>query len=157
MSREKEFLPHKRPAKSLLLTFIETGDLMSRSSIMTGGVLLVLLGIQLNFVDTYVMSSQFTDFCNERFSAPLFLEEVPVAQEESTNFGSGFGFGNNNQNLSQPIPTSQASFSMNALDEDTASGSGELKQITPPSWMCWPLIFLGAVLFLHGAALGRNA
>ena len=157
VSREKKFLPHKRPAKSLHLTLIETGDLMSRSSIMTTGALLVLLGIQLNYVDTYVVKSQFTDFCNERFSVPLFLEEVPSVEEETSDFGSGFGFGNNNQNLSKQIPTSQASFSKGTHDQDAdaVTASVELKQITPPSWTCWPLIFLGAVLFLHGAALGR--
>ncbi len=129
---------------------------MSRSSIMTNGILLVLLGIQLNLVDTYVMTPKFTGFWNERFSGPLFAEEAPVAQKENTGFASSFGFGNNNQNNSQQVPTSQASFSNDNMATNAADSNGSLKQFTPPSWICWPLIFLGAVVFLHGAALGRD-
>ncbi len=131
---------------------------MSRSSIMTNGILLVLLGMQLNLVDTYVMTPKFTDFWNERFSGPLFSEEtsVPqVAQQESSGFMSSFGFGTPQSN-SLAVPTSQASFSNDNLASNTTVSDESLKQFTPPSWLCWPLIFLGAVLFLHGAALGRN-
>jgi len=31
------------------------------------------------------------------------------------------------------------------------------KAITPPGWLCWPSIFLGAVMFLYGAALGKQS
>ena len=130
---------------------------MSRSSIMTNGILLVLLGFQLNLVDTYVMTPQFTGFWNERFSGPLFAEETAapqVAQQESSGFMSSFGFGNSNNDPSAPV--SQASFSQDKNSSSATVSEDSLKKFTPPSWLCWPLIFLGAVLFLHGAAFGRD-
>ncbi|MCH2181249.1 MAG: hypothetical protein MK108_04520 [Mariniblastus sp.] len=132
---------------------------MSRSSIMTNGILLVLFGFQLNLVDTYVMTPQFTGFWNERFSGPLFAEETTapqVAQQESSGFMSSFGFGNSDQNQASAVPVSQASFSQDKNAADATISDDSLKQFTPPSWICWPLIFLGAVLFLHGAAFGRD-
>lgn len=129
---------------------------MSRSSIMTNGILLVLLGFQLNLVDTYVMTPQFTGFWNERFSGPLFAEETPapeVAEQASSGFMSNFGFGSSSPSQ---VPVSPASFSENHDSSGATLSDESLKRFTPPSWLCWPLIFLGAVLFLHGAAFGRD-
>ena len=98
---------------------------MSRIKMMAIGFVLVMLGLQLNFVESYELTPRFTNFLSEHGqlstgngtypNQPLFRQ---------TSFGQG----------ASPYPIQQ------------------VRVITPPKWMCWPVLFCGAVLVLQGAA-----
>ena len=135
---------------------------MSRSSIMTNGVLLILLGIQLNLVDTYVMTPQFTTFWNERFSDPAEIANDAMTGITNNNnrFGNNYPFNRgfnapNYQNYTNGTPAFQASFPNKQFAQGNVLAAQ--KRVTPPTWCCWPFIFLGAVVFLYGAALGKSS
>lgn len=140
---------------------------MSRSSIMTTGIVLILVGIQLNLVETYVMTPRFTKFWNERFTAPLYTTEDVIQDPSgriayrapSTANPSGYSNYPFNagryQDYTSGTPALQASWSQLASSTKEVA-LGTQKQITPPSWLCWPIIFMGAVIFLHGATLGKQ-
>jgi hypothetical protein len=120
---------------------------------MTSGLVLLLVGVQLNMVETLVLSRTATVFLNERLSDPFESLEVdrggfmglnsPSQRYSQNNYGSKspgfFNAGFSNQKLA-----------------DTVSYLGPQRTITPPPWLCWPIIFSGAVTFLYGAALGRG-
>ena len=139
---------------------------MSRSSIMTTGIVLILVGIQLNLVETYVMTPRFTKFWNERFTAPLYTTE-DVIQDPSGRIAyrapstpTAPGYSNypfsagRYQDYTSGTPALQASWAQRASSQPKTA-AGTQKQVTPPSWLCWPIIFMGAVIFLHGATLGK--
>ena len=119
---------------------------MSRTGNVTLGFLLIFIGLQLNLVQTFTLNSGATKFWAERIATPedlAPLRTVPVA----TN---GFNYNNN--------PFSQASYS-NGIQSPIQPAASSIflrpKQITPPDWICWPVIFIGAFLVLQGAILKR--
>ncbi len=126
------------------------GDLMSRISLMTSGLVLLLVGVQLNLVDTLVLTRTATVFLNERMSDPFESLEV--------DRGGFLGLSSPSQRFSQNDYRSNtprlfnAGFSSQKL-ADAASYLGPQRTITPPPWLCWPVIFSGVVTFLYGAAL----
>lgn len=106
---------------------------MSRTSIMTIGFLLIMMGIKLNLIESYVLSPSATRFWMER------IEDPTVAMQAGYNpYGQ----------TTAPVPSlfQQASFGLSnpALPQKT---------LTPPQWLCWPTFFFGFVLLLHGASL----
>lgn len=114
---------------------------MGRSSILTIGFLLVMIGVQLNMVDTYTLTSSATQFLHERLADP-----AQTAQSTQSNY--------NNYNRYSNSTYYQASFPARGSYQDPAIRRPG-KQFTPPTWMCWPVLFMGIVMVLHGAAL-RN-
>ncbi len=139
---------------------------MSRISQMTWGTMLILVGVQLNLIESFVLTPQATDFWNRRTAADQF-ETVPGNYVET---GNGYFAGSNSSWTSRLTNSSQSSFPFTTPDYQRngqsngsswtspfsspsyTSASGSQKLITPPTWFCWPPIFLGAVLFLFGAA-----
>ena len=171
---------------------------MSRISLMTWGLLLILIGVQLNLVDSFVLTPRATKFgrancppvhlrmpaeislqtdngaksCRDspfRISthpAPLrplqFIGQLPYSTPNYRRIrSSGRGvFQAGYRNNPQSGFDNNGSFrnagyagAPNPNNFDTASNrfAGQ-KMLTPPSWFCWPPVFLGAVLFLFGAA-----
>ena len=195
---------------------------MSRTAIVTVGMLSVLMGIQLNLVDSFVLTPRATRFwqsklgnfgsgaaqlrdnvagyangfsngiangagnylpsagyspqnplyspggansqysqysrsyarSNYPFNTPNYASRptgLPSYQGSGTN--NGFGAFNG-------TPATQAGFATNSAAKPFASFTngllGPQKVITPPKWISWAGIFLGAVLFIFGAARGRG-
>jgi len=105
---------------------------------MPTGFLLVLIGIQLNFVQTYTLSARATKFWAERIADPSDLTDL------QTSF-------NGNPSTT---PFSQASYRPFAQPVDRPMFL-RAKQITPPNWICWPVIFVGAFFCVQGILLKR--
>ena len=143
---------------------------MSRFSFMTWGILLILIGVQLNLVDSYVLTPQATKYWTRKSNTGRNIETVPGNYVATSN---GFYQGSNNsttqlanqsynsgrenyrystpryQRYNSQVPVYQSTFGGPAVAGQLA---GAQKMLTPPSWFCWPPIFLGSVLFLYGAA-----
>ena len=139
---------------------------MSRFSLMTWGTLLILIGIQLNLVESFVLSPKATELWNNRMTQ-YNLETVPrdyIATSNGYYRGSNTQLANNGfrtatSNYRSSIPTYQSYNSSAAVYQSSFDRTGiagrngaPQKLLTPPSWLCWPPIFLGSVLFLYGAA-----
>lgn len=104
---------------------------MRRSSIMTLGFVLIFLGIQLNLVQSYELTPRFSNFLSEN--------------------GQMSNVATTNQKFNSPYY--QASYPNVKVNQPNLF-PGNVKTITPPTWLCWPVLFFGAVIFLHG--LGKR-
>lgn len=102
---------------------------------MTVGFLLVLIGLQLNFVESYQLSPEATRFWVTRFETP----DTPL-----TN--SAYGL---------PAQSGQNVF-QNAAYAMPSAMTGKAKLIQPPKWICWPVLFMGVATVFHGAAIHRG-
>lgn len=111
---------------------------MSRSTIMITGFLLILIGIQLNFVQTYTLTPRATKFWAERLADPVDLGPLQTTNNQSNS------------------PFSQASFNNGTVKPAPGTMFLRAKEITPPNWICWPVMFVGAVLSLQGILLKRE-
>ena len=142
---------------------------------MTLGILLVLVGIQMNLVESFVLTPRATYAWNNRVLLNYKYETVPGNYIQTTNgyfrgsdvvasnniAGSGRDFTTSQPNLvpySTPtyqrspgarVPAYQSSYDRGAVAGNYA---GPQKMLTPPRWFCWPPVFLGTVVFLFGAA-----
>lgn len=150
---------------------------------MTWGGLLILIGVELNLVDSVVLTPRATQFWNNKLSSSPFEDDgiefadspFALASQRPGTSGSSFSDQYATRNS---FPYSTPNFRRNRSDsrgvlggrsirsagygntgnaENLANSIGrqtqlaDQKMITPPSWYCWPPIFLGAVLFLFGA------
>ena len=111
---------------------------------MTIGILLLFVGLQLNLVESYVLTPRMTEFFSDKFS-----------QDHATGYGPAGPIANANGYANGSSPYSQASYGSGQVSPVNRSSvqltpSGN-RVFQPPRWICWPVIFLGAVLFLNGA------
>ena len=134
--------------------YLWSENAMRRTSTMAIGFILIFIGIQLNLVETYTLSPRFSNFLSAHTRA-----------RPASNFNNGNGLipntGFQNPNFNQAnSPYSQASFQNgnNSLLPQPAlvPSYGPPKVIRPPSWICWPVLFLGTVVFLHGFSTRGN-
>ena len=115
---------------------------------MTLGFLLIFFGIQLNVVDSYILSPRITRFLSDNFSGQdisVNPNQAPFSQAGFNNpsrFGNQVSF-NNPNTFGQPQAT-------------TFGGSFNNRVVHPPGWMGWPAMFLGAFIFLYGVTLRRR-
>jgi hypothetical protein len=119
---------------------------MRRTSVMTLGFVLIFVGIQLNLVESYVLTPRISSFLSEQASSnPSDLLTTGGASNRNAAFNS---------------PYYQTSYPAggNLLNRQNTStlGFGAPKTIRPPSWICWPVLFLGTVVFLHGFSMKRE-
>lgn len=128
---------------------------------MTLGFVLIFIGIQLNLVDTYVLTPRFSSFLSEHASPTQPQGYV----NGLINPNSGVVDPAVAQNALQSSPFYQASYP--GVQSNNVAMSGPVnrpvvpnyaapKVVTPPSWLCWPVLFLGTVVFLHGFSMRRN-
>ena len=119
---------------------------MRRTSIMTLGFVLIFIGIQLNLVETYVLTPRFSNF----------LAENAVHPESQS---SVFPFSGNNNSSAYNSPYYQASYPLTNIQQSQITGPvalGVSKSVSTPTWLCWPILFLGTVVFLHGLSVRRE-
>ena len=159
---------------------------MSRYATMTMGFLLVFMGIKFLMVESYYLTPQATKFWLERIEDPASSEafgqpnnSTNGANTYANNYGAynnhpnnaySNGYSNNysspyrsnNNGFGNPSPFQAASYQRPYAPQNMqvtgASGPTNWlqKQLTPPRWVGWPMLFLGAVLVLQGASLRRS-
>lgn len=112
---------------------------MSRTSIMTIGILLILLGIKFNLVESYQLNAQATRFWMERIEDPAVAQQQAMQASRLPNYNA----------MPTYNPYQQASYPNAAMGEV----QWPAKVISPPAWLCWPVFFVGAVMLLHGLSL----
>jgi len=128
---------------------------------MTLGFVLIFIGIQLHLVKTYVLTPRFSNF----LSANAPLNEPP---QMGPGLNQAFNMPNinpNNQpNSNYNSPYYQASYPGNnpAMNQPpiqplaAPSITVPARTFSPPQWFCWPVLFMGTVLLLHGISMRRN-
>lgn len=104
---------------------------MGRSRLMTVGVLLVLIGVQLYCVRSYHLSSKAAKFIKQRI-----IEVEDTVADTSNPAYSNIAYSNQYYGAAPTNPSTS-------------------QEITPPSWLKWAALFAGSVLFLQGAAIQR--
>ena len=113
------------------------GFSMRRTSTMTLGFVLIFSGIQFALVDSYVLTPRIVNFLSDQGQ---FAQVVPPAQ-----------------NQFQQSPFSQVGFQApNQLAPALTVAPPAQRTITPPRWLCWPLLFCGTVVLLHGISKPRH-
>ena len=117
---------------------------MNGSKIMMIGFLLIFIGIQLNLVRTYTLSPSATKFWNENLEDLEDVVQVPTV-----------GNGRITTPFSQASYGTQQNYGSVQPRMSVPTMLGGPKQITPPDWLCWPFIFIGAASAFYGLVLRR--
>ncbi len=102
---------------------------------MTNGFVLVFVGIQLNLVQSYELTPRMSNFLSDHGDVPANIDSAP------------------NQRLNSPYYQSSIP---NVNYNQTVNLAGPPKVITTPPWLCWPVLFLGTIVFLHGFSKRRE-
>ena len=105
---------------------------MGRFRLMTVGIFLILIGVQLYCVRTYFITPTAAKFVKQRI---IEVDEATAADPKTSPY-SATGFSNR---LFGSGPQSVASS----------------PELSPPSWLKWAALFAGSVLVLQGAALPK--
>ena len=108
---------------------------MNRTVVMTLGFLLLFFGVQLNIVDSYVLTPRMANFLSDQLPSDPVITTPAAA-------GSG-----------QFTPASYNPY--DTAGPQQVAPRERSRVIRPPNWLGWPLIFLGAVFFLNGLAIRR--
>lgn len=128
---------------------------MNRTVVMTLGFLLVFFGIQLNIVDSYVLTPRVATFISTKFNNdPAFQNNAINANQQLGTFNQQTGTFNQ-----QPGPFTQAGFTTGQQNQPIglvgAANQGVNRVIRPPGWIGWPVMFLGAVFFLNALTMRK--
>jgi len=114
---------------------------MQRTSLMTLGFVLIFLGIQLALVDSYLLTPRFANFMAEQRNLAQVGSAPPIVR---------------NQYQQPQSPYQQAGFQVpQQLPPVLATTPAIQRTISPPRWLCWPTLFLGTVVLLHGHTVQR--
>jgi len=115
---------------------------MSRTVLFTVGFLLIFAGIQLNVVQSFTMTPRVANFVSNSFAGNPNGINVP-GQIPTPQFDA------NLQNYNSPYY--QASYANNSAQYQPSRilSVGD-RTIYPPRWICWPVLFFGAVMILQG-------
>jgi hypothetical protein len=111
---------------------------MRRTSVMTLGFVLIFVGVQLHMVETFVLTPRFSNFLAENARQ---VQVQPVAAPVANPAA--------NANYNSPYYQASHSNVVSAPRMVTAMAAGP-QQLTPPRWLCWPVLCIGGVVFLHG-------
>lgn len=109
---------------------------------MTLGFVLIFLGAQLALVDSYLLTPRISNFLSQQ-ELDVDRGANPMALRNPQTAGSPFslaGYSNGRQPL---VPGYQ--------------GAVTQKRVTPPKWLCWPVLFCGTVVLLQGVSMKRDA
>lgn len=112
---------------------------MSRTTTLTIAFLLLFVGLKLRTVQSYQLTPSATKFWIERIEDP----EI-VAKQGLQNF--------NNSGPSNSMFQSASYSNYNQMNPLPAPQ----KVVTPPTWICWPIFFLGAFMFLTGLSMPKD-
>ena len=116
---------------------------MNRPVMMTLGFLFVFFGIQLNVVDSYVLTPRMANF----FADPNASPQTIVPELSNANGPQFVQTGFNAPNAATSNFPNQVTLSR--------PNNQANRVIRPPVWWGWPVMFLGAVFFLNGLAIRK--
>ena len=97
--------------------------MLSRQHFLILGVMIILIGVQLRFVQSYVLTPRATQFIEAK------IKKASLQTVDSYDPYDHF--------LIEAAPHEQRSF-------------------TPPRWLGWAMISVGAVLMLHGITIRKD-
>ena len=106
---------------------------------MTAGFVLIFLGLQLALVDSYLLTPRISNFLSQQVTVDTAYQPSNLPFNNQGPFRQ-VGYGGNQNTATWP-----QSFAL-----------GTQKRITPPNWLCWPVLFCGTVVLLHGASMRKN-
>jgi len=98
---------------------------INRNQYLMAGLILLFVGLQFRFVDTYVLNREATDFVVEKWKQ----------QKEQSD---------------QPADRVTALMARSPLVQKQP-----LQSFQPPPWLGWSLLSVGGVLILHSLAMKR--
>ncbi len=129
---------------------------MRRTSTMTLGFLLIFIGIQLNLVETYVLTPRVSNFLTANGSSRFNSNASAInpASNGIVNVNPQFNRQPGIQNSPYNSPYYQASFPQAQFEP--IANVGPAKTFSPSKWLCWPVLFFGAVLLLQGFSFRRS-
>ena len=110
---------------------------MNRFQYMTTGLVLVFLGVQFYFAETYILTQEVSAKMGKKDFDP-----DPIISDTDQYGNAGVNFYSASYSTSLP----------GAVPESVAQ-----KEISPPSWLCWPILCLGAVFFLHALSMPESS
>ena len=113
---------------------------MRRTSTMTLGFVLIFIGVQLAIVDSYVLTPRVANFLSENGTLEPAALPAPLPQQAQNPYSAS---PYNQISYQQPVAPVIAS----TLNQ---------RKITPPGWLCWPMLFWGTVVFIHGFSKPRD-
>lgn len=119
----------------------------SRAHYLTAGFLMMFVGLHFRIVESFVLTPQATSFIEEH------SEGFDIGGDTYTTPD----FANGSANPALFTPTYQQASSQNApqwqsvgFGQKVEDALASRKTITPPTWLGWPMICAGAVLWLFG-------
>jgi hypothetical protein len=124
----------------------------NRNHYMTVGFLMILCGFHFRVVESFVLTPQATKFLADQQGGFELTGSVISEQNDRVTSNAGGGF----------LPSYQSSnggpnWSLASAPKPAPSGEVSQKVITPPNWMGWPMIYLGAVTALFGMTMQKNS
>jgi hypothetical protein len=126
----------------------------NRNHYMTVGFLMILSGFHFRVVESFVLTSEATKFINEQHDG---LELTGSVYPED---GQKVAATNNSMAWTQYQPASQTgrtgTMTTGYTKSETVTDSSN-KIVTPPNWMGWPMIYIGAVLALFGITMPKTS
>ncbi len=127
----------------------------NRNHYMTVGFLMVFCGFHFRVVESFVLTPQATKFLHEQHDGLELTGSVYKETGEKVAKPSGNGmFLPQYQTVSQ---SGRADISTAGYVRSEKLSDSEKKIITPPNWMGWPMIYIGAVLALFGLTMSKPA
>lgn len=109
---------------------------MHRTTTIALGIFLIFFGVQLNVVERYTMTPRTANFLSADGVVATAIER-PTDAANSTYNSTYY----------------QTSYQAPAAVSTVSPASREIR---PPRWLCWPVLFLGAVILINGATLRRD-
>lgn len=120
----------------------------NRTHYMTVGFLMVFCGFHFRVVESFVLSPEATKFINEQHDS---LQLTGNVYDASPNAGSTM-LGYQNASATKAPNTTTAGF----VRSTTSPEGVTQKIVTPPNWMGWPMIYVGAILALFGLTMQKE-
>lgn len=124
----------------------------NRNHYMTVGFLMIYSGFHFRVVESFVLTPQATKFLNDQQDGFELTGSVINQPNDRVTTNSAGGFLPSYQSPGNGSNWSLASASKPAADNEVGK-----KIITPPNWMGWPMIYLGAVVALFGMTMQKNS
>ena len=129
---------------------------MRRTSTMTLGFLLIFIGIQLNLVETYVLTPRVSNFLTANGSSRFNSNASAInpAGNGIVNVNPQFNRQPGIQNSPYNSPYYQGSFPQAQFEPN--ANVRPAKTFSPAKWLCSPVLFFRAVLLLQGFSFRRS-
>lgn len=124
----------------------------NRNHYMTVGFLMIFCGFHFRVVESFVLTPQATKFLNEQQDGFELTGSVISEQNDRVTTNATGGFLPSYQSAG-----SGSNWSLASASKPVDSGEVSKKVITPPNWMGWPMIYLGAVTALFGMTMQKHS